>query len=328
MRIVTGPDLDRLFTFPELVETLRLAFREGAVTAPVRHHHRIELAGEPAATLLLMPAWDDRSAPQAGAASFMGVKIVSIHPGNSRRGKPSISGAYLLMSAASGETLALLDGPALTLWRTAAASALAVSYLARADASRLVMVGAGALAPYLIAAHASVRPIAQVLLWNRDPRRARALAAECNGRSYSVGATNDLEGAVRSADIVSCATLSAKPLVQGAWLKPGAHLDLVGAYTPDMRESDDEAVRRARIYVDTRAGALAEAGDIVQPVRAGIIGEADIRGDLFDLCRGTVAGRRSADEITLFKSVGTAIEDLAAARHAFTEHDKRHQEMT
>jgi len=318
MRIISGPDLDQLFTFPELVETLRLAFRRGAV-APVRHHHRIHLPDEPAATLLLMPAWDDPSASEEGASRFMGVKIVSIYPGNSQRGKPSIAGAYLLMSGESGEALALIDGLALTLWRTAAASALAASFLARADVSRLVMVGAGALAPFLIAAHASVRPIAEVAIWNHNPQRAEALAAECAGRPYSVRAVDDLEAAVRSADIVSCATLSREALVKGAWLKHGAHLDLVGAYTPDMRESDDEAVGRARVYVDTRAGALSEAGDIVQPLRAGIIGESDICGDLFDLCRGEAVGRRSADEITLFKSVGTAIEDLAAAIHFYKQ---------
>jgi ornithine cyclodeaminase len=153
------------------------------------------------------------------------------------------------------------------------------------------------------------------LIWNRTPERGERLAAILGerGGATEVRATLDLEAAVRAADIVSCATLSSVPLVRGAWLKPGAHLDLVGAYTPDMRECDDEAVRRARIFVDTRAGALKEAGDILQPIASGAISENDIAGDLFDLCRGGVAGRQSADEITLFKSVGTALEDLAAA---------------
>ncbi len=226
------------------------------------------------------------------------------------------------MDGATGAPLAVIDGQALTLWRTAAASALAATFLARKNASRLVMVGAGALAPYLVAAHASVRPIAEVLIWNRNPQRAEKLAAELNeraitsplrGDSIALAATADLEAAVRAADIVSCATLAAEPLVKGAWLKPGAHLDLVGAFTPKMREADDEAVRRARVFVDTRQGALKEAGDIVQPLEAGVIGESDIVGDLFDLCRGKVEGRTSPDEITLFKSVGTALEDLAAA---------------
>jgi ornithine cyclodeaminase len=263
--------------------------------------------------LLLMPAWT--AAAKDGA--YLGVKIVSVYPGNAARGLPSVSGTYLLMRGETGEPLAVIDGQALTLWRTAAASALAASYLARQDSRRLVMVGAGALAPNLIAAHASVRPIAEVLVWNRNPQRAEELAATLFDRPYSVRATTDVESAVRRADIVSCATLSSDPLVKGAWLKPGTHLDLVGAFTPKMRESDDEAVRRARIFVDTRAGALKEAGDIVQPLAAGIIRDSDIAGDLFELCCGRVAGRQSAEEITLFKSVGTALEDLAAAGLAY-----------
>jgi ornithine cyclodeaminase len=312
MRIISSDDLARHFTFPELIETLAAAFRRGVV-APVRHHHAVELPDEPSATLLLMPAWHDGTAREGGERSFMGVKVVSIFPGNAGRGKPSVSGTYLLMAGETGEPLAAIDGGALTVWRTAAASALAASYLARRDASRMLMVGAGALAPFLIRAHATVRPIADVAIWNRRRERAEQLAAELGQNGYPVRVTDNLEEAARAADIISCATLSAVPLVRGEWLKPGAHLDLVGAFTPAMRESDDEAVRRASIYVDTRGGALSEAGDILQPLRAEVISESDIRGDLFDLCRGLAGGRDSAEEITLFKSVGTAIEDLAAA---------------
>ena len=308
MRVVSAEDLARIFTFPALIEALRRAF-QSEIAAPPRHHHAIERPGEPAATLLLMPAWTKGER----GASFLGVKVVSLYPGNSARGLPSVMGTYLLMDGANGAPLAAIDGQALTLWRTGAASALAASYLAAKDARRLLMVGAGALAPYLIAGHANVRPIAEVLVWNHNPGRAESLAADLQGRAYSVLATTDLEAAVQSADIVSCATLASEPLVKGAWLKPGAHLDLVGAFTPKMRECDDEAVARARVFVDTRAGALHEAGDIVQPLHAGIISEPDIVGDLFDLCRSKVEGRKSPDEITLFKSVGTAIEDLAAA---------------
>jgi ornithine cyclodeaminase len=287
------------------------------VAVPVRHHHVINIAGEPSATLLLMPAWDDLSQPEGSREGYLGVKVVSAYPGNMARGLPGVAAIYVLMAARTGEPLAIIDGE-LTNWRTAAASALAASYLAREDASRLVMVGAGALASYLIEAHASVRPIAEVCVWNRSPARAEALAAEFAGQRYSVRAARDLEAAVQNADIVSCATFSSEPLVKGAWLKAGAHLDLVGAFTPQMRESDDAAVRRARIFVDTRAGALNEAGDILQPLRAGLIGESDIVGDLFDLCRGKIGGRGSPDEITLFKSVGTALEDLAAASLAIS----------
>jgi ornithine cyclodeaminase len=306
MRVVSADDLARVFSFPKLIAALREAFRSD-IEVPVRHHHPIARPGEPDAILLLMPAW------MKGEPAFAGVKVVSIYPGNAARSLPSVMGTYLLMDGATGAPLAAIDGQALTLWRTAAASALAASYLARADARRMAMVGAGALAPYLIAAHASVRPIAEVRVWNRNPGRAERLAAELRGRAYSVVTTTDLEAAVREADLVSCATLSSEPLVKGEWLKPGAHIDLVGGFTPKMREADDGAVRGARIFVDTRTGALKEAGDIVVPLQTGIIRASDIAGDLFDLCRGKVVGRSSPEEITLFKSVGTALEDLAAA---------------
>lgn len=315
MRVISAEDLDRTFTFPRLIEALRQAF-QSHINVPVRHHHAIERPGEPPATLLLMPAWTEGGSE----GEYLGVKIVSVYPGNAARSLPSIFGTYLLMQGATGAPLAVIDGQALTLWRTAAASALATSFLARGDAGRLVMVGAGALAPYLIRAHAHVRPIAEVLIWNRNAERAEKLAAAFVDSPYSVHAESDLEGAVRNADIVSCATLSSEPLVKGAWLKPGAHVDLVGGFTPKMREADDDAARRARVYVDTRAGALKEAGDVVQPLASGVIGESDIAGDLFDLCREKTTGRHSAEEITLFKSVGTALEDLAAAVLAHSEH--------
>jgi ornithine cyclodeaminase/alanine dehydrogenase-like protein (mu-crystallin family) len=305
MRIVSADEIERVLTYPALVEALRQAFR-GDFAVPLRHHHTIRQPGADA-TLLLMPAWTE------SGRRFLGCKLVTVFPDNVAAGKPSVYANYMLLSGETGEPLAIIEGRTLTAWRTAAASALAASFLACADAAHLVMIGAGALAPQLVRAHAAVRPIQRVTLWNRSRQRADALAGELERSGIATTMADDLEAAVRRADIVSCATLSAEPLVRGAWLKPGAHVDLVGGYTPQMREADDDAVRRARVYVDTRAGALKEAGDVVDPIRRGVIAEADIQGDLFDLCRGTAAGRRTADEITLFKSVGTALEDLAAA---------------
>jgi ornithine cyclodeaminase len=221
-------------------------------------------------------------------------------------------GSYLLLAGDSGEPRAVIDGVSLTLRRTAAASALASRHLSRTDSSRLAMIGAGALAPHLVAAHAAVRPIRQVTIWNRTGDAARHLAASLDRPGLAVKASDDLEGVVRDADIVSAATMSHEPLVLGAWLKPGTHVDLVGAYTPAMREADDEAIRRALVFVDTRAG-MKESGEIEEPLRTGVIAETDIAGDLYDLARGSHPGRRTAEEITLFKSVGNAIEDLAAA---------------
>ncbi|MEQ1611420.1 MAG: ornithine cyclodeaminase family protein, partial [Hyphomicrobiaceae bacterium] len=207
----------------------------------------------------------------------------------------------------------LMDAPTLTVWRTAGASALASRYLSRPNTSRMVLVGAGALGEYLINAHASVRPISQVAIWNRTPANAEKLAAKFAGSGIDVTVTSDLEAAVRAADLVSLATISSTPVIKGAWLKPGCHLDCVGAFKPDMRETDDDCVRRARLWVDTRIGGLNEAGDVVMPLKAGVITEAHVLGDLYELARGTAPTRASADEITMFKSVGASIEDLAAA---------------
>ena len=307
MRILSAADVEGALDWDSLVERLRRAFRRGA-EVPVRHHHDIANPGGPEGTLLLMPAW------QAGL--HIGIKVVTIFPDNDARSLPSVMGTYLLLDGKSGAPIALIDGPMLTVKRTAAASALASSYLSRPDCERFLMIGTGSLAPYLITAHASVRPICNVLIWGRSPDKALRLAKRLDRPDFRVAATDDLEAAVRGAHVISCATLSKDPLVRGDWLQPGQHLDLVGAFRPDMRESDDTAIRRARVFVDTRDGALAEAGDIVQPIESGLLDPDDVAGDLFDLTRGERAGRRFYDQITLFKSVGTALEDLAAAELA------------
>jgi ornithine cyclodeaminase/alanine dehydrogenase-like protein (mu-crystallin family) len=306
MRVVSAAEIDRALTFAALVDALAEAFRSDVVV-PMRHHHEIEQA-HAGGTLLLMPAWTGAASPE----TFLGVKIVSVFPNNGARGLPSVIGTYLLMDGATGAPLAALDGTRLTLWRTAAASALAARHLARADATRMVMVGAGALAPFVIRAHMSQRPIREVTVWNRRPETAHRLAATMAAEGLPVSAAEDLETAVREADIVSCATLATAPLVRGAWLKPGVHLDLVGAFKPGMREADDEALQRAAVYLDTDR-AKTEGGDVSMALQSGAIGEDHLRGDLFDLCRRRARGRESPDEITVFKSVGTALEDLAAA---------------
>ncbi|HWV53902.1 ornithine cyclodeaminase family protein [Pseudorhodoplanes sp.] len=305
MRIVSADDIQNALTYRALIDALDDAFRSDIVV-PVRHHHTIETGGTDA-TLLLMPAWNE------GDERYIGCKIVTVFPDNAKLQRPSVYGQYLLLSGATGEPLAMMDGRALTAWRTACASALAARYLAREDAAHLVMVGAGALAPYLIRAHLSVRPIKRVTLWNRTRARAVSLGFGIAVAGIEVDIAETIEEAVREADIVSCATLAAQPLIHGDWLKKGAHLDLVGGFTPKMREADDQAVKRSRIFVDTRAGATKEAGDIAVPLKKKVIDAKAIKGDLFDLARGKVKGRTSESQITLFKSVGTAIEDIAAA---------------
>jgi ornithine cyclodeaminase len=313
MRIVTADEIDAALSYPALVDLLEAAFRNGAI-APPRHHHTIRMPGGATdATLLLMPAWSATAAGADTAGRYLGIKTVSVFPDNGKRGLPAVQGAYLLMSGETGEPLALMDAPRLTVWRTAAASALAARYLSRKTASRMLMVGAGALSTYLVRAHASIRPIREVAIWNRTRAGAERAAAALAATGLAVSVVDDLEAAVRAADIVSTATLSTIPLVEGRWLSPGTHLDCVGAFRPDMRETDDDVVRRARIWLDTRAGGLAEAGDIVIPLKAGVIGREGIEGDLFGLVLGTAPVRTSDGEITMFKSVGASIEDLAAA---------------
>jgi ornithine cyclodeaminase len=302
MRFVSAAEVDSALDFPTLIAALDAAFR-GGLEAPERHHHALAVPGEPHATHLIMPAWGQ------GA---LGVKIVNVFPGNGARGLSAVQGVYVLQNGRTGETLAVLDGTRLTLWRTAAASALAASRLARPDASRLTLVGAGALAPFLARAHASVRPIREVTVWNRRLEGAQALAARLSAEGFAAQASPDLEAAVRGADVISAATLSTAPLIRGAWLKPGQHVDLVGAFNMTMREADDLALQRARVFVDTPS-ALEEGGDVAQAIRSGALAKSAVVADLAALARGA-HGRGGPEEITLFKSVGASIEDLAAAQ--------------
>ena len=318
MRILSAEEVDAALDDVALIDRLDALFRAGC-EMPTRHHHPIHAplgVGSADAMLLLMPAW---------TPGRVGVKVVTVFPDNGKRALPSIYGQYLLLDGSTGQAQALLDGTMLTKRRTACASGLASRYLSRPDAGRLLMIGTGALAPHLIRVHAKVRPIREVAIWGRRPEQAERLAAELAaslpsalGRPIRVRAVADRRQAVASADIVSCATLSKEPLVEGDWLHEGQHLDLVGAYTPVMRESDDRAVWRARVYVDTRAGALKEGGDIVMPLANGTIDEDDVIADLFERARSQQSGRLPGDatSITLFKSVGAALEDLAAAELA------------
>lgn len=321
MKVLSAAEIDAALDDLTLIDRLDALFRMGC-EMPVRHHHPIREPLGPNsadAMLLLMPAWT------TGPAGRVGVKVVTVFPDNGKRSLPSIYGQYLLLDGSTGATLALLDGTMLTKRRTACASGLASRYLSRPDASHLLMIGTGALAPELIRVHAKVRPIREVTIWGRTASQAESLAARLSaslpgavGRPVTVRAVTDRKAAVAEADIVTCATLSKAPLVEGDWLHEGQHVDLVGAYTPQMRESDDRAVQRARLYVDTRAGALKEGGDVVQAIASGAIGDDAVIADLFELARRQQAGRAAGDatSITLFKSVGAALEDLAAAELA------------
>lgn len=291
--------------YPGLIDALRDAFRDPAM-APQRHAH--ELPG--ASSLLIMPAW------QSGGE--IGIKLVTVVPDNRSRNLPTVHALYVLMDTTTGAPLALMDGEWLTLRRTGAVSALASRYLSREDSRTLLMVGSGRLAPEMAVAHCAARPIERVLVWGRDPARVAAAMQRIREAGLSPHVTlesaSTLSTACAQADIICCATTSTEPLLTAEQVKPGTHVDLVGGFRPTMREADDALIRTASLFVDTREGALAEAGDLVQPLAAGLISKAAVRADLSALVRAEHPGRQTSAEITLFKSVGTAVADLGAAR--------------
>lgn len=299
MRIFDATATAAALPFDRLIEALRARFASGCEVPP-RHVH------QPAdgMTSLIMPAW-------IPAGPYV-VKIVNIAPGNSARGLPGLHATVLLHDSGSGQPLAMIDGDTVTARRTAAASALAASYTARPDATRLLVVGAGRVAALLPEAYAAVRPIQRIAVWARRPEAAAALAARWRDQGWDAAVAPSLEAAAGTADIVSCATASTAPLIEGAWLPAGSHLDLIGSFTPAMREADDACWRGAAVYVDTEE-ALHKSGDLLGPLSSGALGRLQLRGTLAGLCRGEVGGRADAGERTIFKSVGTALEDLAAA---------------
>ena len=305
MRFYAAEEIEAALDYPRLVAALREAFASHDEPMPVRGAFDVGTPDAPG-HLLTMPAW------KRGEA--IGTKLVTVFPNNSAHGLGAVGSLYALFDGITGQPRAVMEGDALTNRRTAAASALAASWLARPDSHTLLLVGTGHVAAQLAQAHRAVRPIERVLVWGRRGDKAEALAAAIGAGGVEARAVSDLAAAVGEADIVSCATTSTAPLVKGADVRPGTHVDLVGAFNPAMRESDDGLVQRAEVFVDTRAGALAEAGDLLQPMRAGLWSAEALRADLHDLARGRHPGRRTAEEITLFKSVGAALEDLAAAR--------------
>lgn len=310
VRFIDGEEIRRLLDYPSLVDALEAAHRQAP---PLAERMLMQPPGGEDA-FLIWPGW------LAGEA--LGIKLVTSFPANptGSEGLPTIQAAYILFDGRNGCPLALIDGTELTFWKTAADSALGARFLAREDSRSLLMVGAGAVAPALIEGHRAVRPsLERVWIWNRSGAKAQALANGLKQRGVRAEAVQDLEPAVREADLISCATGARQPLIRGAWLRPGTHLDLVGGFTPEMREADDEAVRRARVYVDSRRFTIGCTGDLTQPLAAGVIGQTDVRGDLFDLATGRTPGRSDPAAITLFKNGGGAHLDLMTARHLYLQ---------
>lgn len=293
----------RLTDVRGLIEPLREAFASNA-QSPDRAHYDLGPSDNPR-TLLLMPSWQS-SGP-------FGVKIATVFPGNAEHGLPSVNAAYLLLSGFTGEPLAWIDGRALTLLRTAAVSALAADLLAPAKPEILLMVGTGALARYLVEGHCGVRDYKSVLIWGRNPQRAQAVVRDLQAEGWPASVASDLQAAARSADVITCATLANQPLIHGAWLKWGCHLNLIGSFKPNMREADDACLRHATLVVDTLA-ALHDSGDLAGPLANGVIDASQVVL-LNDLACGNRLTKPAAK--TVFKSVGVAHADLTAAQHVY-----------
>lgn len=305
MRVIGKDEIARVLTFERLIGALDEAHRRA----------KIEIRD----TMLGIPeqCYYVRNAVDRGR--YFASKLITSIPANLAGGAlPAVQAVVVLFDAQDGRPLAVMDGTAITWWRTAADSALGARYLARKDVATLLVVGAGAMAPWLVRAHRSARPsIARVLCWNRTDARAAELAGTLSAAGVAAEPVADLGTAVRSADIVTTCTRAKVPLIRGEWLKPGAHLDLVGGYDMQTREADEACIRRARVFVDRRETAM-DVADIAKSLEAGILLLDDIVGDLYDLAAGRAPPRRSPAEITLFKNAGGAHLDLMTAELVFS----------
>jgi ornithine cyclodeaminase len=301
MRFYSAEDLRSVVDLEYLVDALEAGHRTPKPEVAT------SLIGPPQSRYLVRSAHDGRS--------LAGTKLISIVPDNPEsRGTPAVQAVIVLFDAESGVPSAMLEATDLTYWKTAADSALASRFLSRADSATLAIAGAGGLAPWLLRGHITVRPaIERVLVWNRTSEKAAALVDSLCVDGIEAEMAEDLEDAVAQADIVSTATMASEPILKGAWLKPGTHVDLVGSYSEDTRESDDDAITSGRLFVDYRDSALEGVGDVLKPIADGLISEADIVGDLFDLVGGAVSGRTGPDEITVFKNAGGAHLDIMVA---------------
>lgn len=301
MHIYTAEQTAKRLPFPALIESMRQLFAD-AVRCPNRHSHTIELPNECDGSLLLMPSWH---------GDIGCVKMVTVIPENGKRHLPAVAASVLVFDRHTGEHLAMLDGDTVTVKRTAAASALAADYLAPKNAERLLIIGSGKVAEQLPAAFSAVRPIRQVSIWNRNILGAEKLAVKLKEQGIAAQAVNELDKAVREADIISAATLATEPLIKGEWLSGRQHVDLIGSFAANMREADDEVFRRAAIYIDSPFAAK-ESGEILIPIQNGVICSDDIIGDLYDLASAKVHYHYD-NHMTVFKGAGNAVMDLAAA---------------
>jgi len=307
--LIDKDEVARRCAYGPLIESLAEGVLE-AIESPPRSHFN---PNHDASAVLIMPAWKP--------GRIMGTKIISIWPDNNARGKPAVSAVYVVTSCEDGTTLAVIDGTELTLRRTAGTAALGARLLARPDSKRLAVLGTGALAPHMAMAHQREFDLSEITVWGRQIEKAEAVVTALAGVGISARASADLQGTLARADIVVAVTTATVPFIRGAWVKPGTHLGLIGAFTTDMAEAEPQLLSSARLFADSRAGVLEKGGEVLQALRAGLIKEADVLADLAELLKVShnSMGRRSRQDITVFKSVGFAALDLIAAEHVLRE---------
>ena len=307
---IEGDFINDQTNFKDLISELKIGFSEQSILVPNRHHHDFPNPNaKDDTTLLIMPAWNP--------GNTSGVKVVTVNPDNGRYDLPAIQGTYILLDSNNGTVKAIIEAKSLTNKRTAATSALASSFLSNEKSNSLLMIGTGALSSNLIKAHASVRPITKVYVWGRNLQKAESICAQLGNENFAIEAIDQIESKISEVDIISAATLSHDPLIKGELLREGQHIDLVGSYKKNMREADNATIKKGVLFVDSLKSGLNESGDVHIPLSTGIISEKDIRGDLFQLCSNKIKGRTKMNEITVFKSVGHALEDLVAANYYF-----------
>ena len=309
MQFFSKDDVTRLAPYEPLIQALATGLLE-----PIESPSRIVLnPNHDASAVLIMPAWKPNG--------IMGTKIVSIWPGNNAKGKPAVSAIYVVTSCDDGQTLAVIDGTELTLRRTAAAAALGAKLLARSNSKKLAVLGTGALSMAMVMAHRSVFDLSEIIIWGRSLENAQTVAENLAHRGISASATIDLQSALASADVVVAATTATQPFIRSDWVKPGTHLGLMGAFTPQMAEAEPELLPNVRLFVDSREAVLQKGGEVLQALRAGLIQDSDVRGELAELLSPSlnIVGRTSDQDITVFKSVGFASLDLIAAEYVLRD---------
>ncbi len=313
MLIIDAEQIHQTLNFPELIRALKDTFSKPA-GMPQRQVFSLDESSSHSDAFAVLPSWNDKT---------IAVKAFTYFPNNPSQSADleSLYSKIMIFDRKTGVPQALVDGTSVTYWRTAAISALGSKFLAREDATKLLVCGTGRLASFMALAHASVRPITEIKIWGRNRDSALKIVdiVKSSRPELDVTVCDNLEFAVRNADIISCATGSPTPLFDGDWVQEGTHTDFVGNHNHDRRECDTKLILKSNVYVDSKINVFAEAGELLIPVAEGVYSTNEVKGELAQLCDHRVKGRTDIKQITLFKTVGTALADLVGAQIAFSK---------